>query len=164
MKSFAQKKAELAKLKNRLGRAKLTVFTTFARTGEKGLDVKQMAELKRGLRASQAEYLVGKKTLIQKAQSGGLEVFNVNGSVGLSFAYGDEQAAAKALYDFARKHAALQLLGARWNGQSLDAAAFTAFAKLPGRLVLLRQLAGVLQYPLSALANRLGQVAEEKTT
>ena len=56
MKSFEQKKAELIKLKTKLAKAKLVVFTTFARTGEKGLGVKQLAELKKGLRVAEAEY------------------------------------------------------------------------------------------------------------
>ena len=64
MKSKTQKKEELKKLKAKLPKSKITVFTTFSRAGEKGLSVAQMSELKKALRAIDAELFVTKKTLM----------------------------------------------------------------------------------------------------
>jgi len=62
MKSKEQKKKELAGLKDKLAKSKITIFTTFAREGEKGLAVSGMRGLKKDLRAADSEYVVGKKT------------------------------------------------------------------------------------------------------
>ena len=63
MKPKSQKKEELKKLKEKLPKSKITVFTTFSRAGEKGLSVAKMSELKRALRAMDAEYFVTKKII-----------------------------------------------------------------------------------------------------
>ncbi|MBI2063547.1 MAG: 50S ribosomal protein L10, partial [Candidatus Yanofskybacteria bacterium] len=62
MKSFAQKKEELTKLKDKLAKAKIVIFSSFAREGEKGLNVAEMRELKTGLRVVKGDYVIGKKT------------------------------------------------------------------------------------------------------
>ncbi len=67
MKSKQQKKEELSELKDKLAKAKIIVFSSFARGGEKGLNVSNMRELKRGLKTFDSEYLVEKKTLLNKA-------------------------------------------------------------------------------------------------
>ena len=100
MKSFAQKKEELAELKNKLAKAKIVVFSSFAREGEKGLNVSNMRELKKGLKAFDSEYLVEKKTLLDKSLKNvehSVDVFEYNGSLGVALGYGDGQATAKTI-------------------------------------------------------------------
>ena len=169
MKSFVQKKAELAKIKDKLAKAKISVFTTFSRSGEKGLNVTELGELKKRLRGVEAEYVVGKKTLVdlalknsQKQVGADQGVFGFAGSLGVTFGYGEETAAAKTLYNFTRKYPALKLLGALWGDQVLDEKSFLEFAKLPTREVLIGRILGLMNYPLSALANVLGQTANKR--
>ncbi len=165
MKSKEQKKKELAGLKDKLAKAKIMIFTTFARAGEKGLAVSGMRELKKGLRAADSEYVVGKKTLLSKVlaeDKKNVDVFQYQGSMGMVFGYSDEAATAKSIYNFARKNPAMKYFGAIWNGKFMDLAEFTEFAKLPAREVLIARLLGMLNYPLSALAATLNQIAQKK--
>jgi len=169
MKSFTQKKLELIKLKDKLAKSKLTVFTSFARAGEKGLSVKNMQTLKRSLRDADSEYIVEKKTLLNKALESrksdlldGVNVFDFDGSLGVVFSYGEETAAAKSVYEFSKKNQALKLYGAIFGKKVLDGKGIIEFAKLPSREVLIGRIMGLVKYPLSALANILGQVAKQK--
>ncbi|KKS13292.1 MAG: 50S ribosomal protein L10, partial [Candidatus Yanofskybacteria bacterium GW2011_GWA1_41_6] len=112
MKSKSQKREELKKLKAKLPKSKITVFTTFSRAGEKGLSVAQMSELKRALRAIEAELFVTKKTLmdiaLKELKNEGVNVYDMDGSVGLVLGSGDAYEISKKLYEFARKNTALK--------------------------------------------------------
>lgn len=171
MKSFEQKKEELANLKNKLAKAKLVILSSFGRAGEKGLDVKAMRELKNNLRAANSEYVISKKTLLDKALTQlPINIFEYPGSLGVAFGYADEQSAAKTLYNFAKKHPALKYFGAMWGpstgpgqaGKFMDLAQFVEFAKLPTKEVMIARLLGMMKYPLQALANVLDQIAKGK--
>lgn len=165
MKTRDQKKRELANLKDKFSKAKITIFTSFAREGEKGLTVGHMRDLKRDLRSVESEYLVEKKTLLGKAlaeDKKDIDVFRFPGSIGVVFGYDEEAATAKAVYNFAKKNPALKYFGALWNGRFMNLTEFTEFARLPNREVLIAQFLGMLNYPLSALANVLGEVAKSK--
>lgn len=166
MKSFQQKKEELAKLKDKLAKAKIVVFSSFAREGEKGLNVGNMRKLKSDLRAVNSEYLVGKKTLFVKALKevkSDVDIFQYQGSLGAALGYGDEQSVAKSIYGFAKKNPALKYFGAIWNGKFLDFTQFTEFAKLPSKEVMIARLLGLMKYPITALAAVLNQISKKKS-
>jgi large subunit ribosomal protein L10 len=167
MKSFKQKKEDLAELKDKLNKSKLTVFTSIARKGEKGLNVKDLQVLKKSLRATDSEFVVEKKTLLDKAlketkTSDQVDVFGFDGSMGVIFNYGDQSGAAKSAYDFSRKNQILKFFGAILGGKFVDSKGFIEFAKLPSREVLIGRILGLMKYPLSSLASVLGQVAKNK--
>ena len=61
MKSKIQKKEELKNISEKLAKSKLTALTSFARAGEKGLNVAEMRQLKRDMRGVEADYIVAKK-------------------------------------------------------------------------------------------------------
>ncbi len=166
MKTKEQKKKELAKLKDGLAKARITIFTSFAREGEKGLTVGNMRALKKNLRTVNSEYVVEKKTLLNKAiteSKKNIDIFQYPGSMGVVFGYGDEAATAKSLYDFAKKNPALKYFGAYWGGKFMELAEFAEFAKLPAREVLIARFLGMMKYPLSALAVALNQIAGTKS-
>ncbi|MBI2062970.1 MAG: 50S ribosomal protein L10 [Candidatus Yanofskybacteria bacterium] len=165
MKSKTQKKEELAKLKDKLAKAKIVVFSSFARDGEKGLNVAEMRRLKNELRVINSEYLVEKKTLLDRALKdvkSEIDVFQYQGSLGAAIGYGDGQTVAKTIYSFARKSPALKYFGAIWNDKFLDLAQFIEFAKLPSKEVMIARLLGMMKYPLQALAITLKQIADKK--
>lgn len=163
MKSFTQKKEELIKLKDKLAKAKILIFTSFAREGEKGLKVDDMRALKAGLKAADSEYLVNKKTILDRALTQSpINVFEYPGSLGVTFGYGDEQLAAKTIYNFAKKNPALKYFGAIWNGKLLDLMQFTEFARLPSKEIMIARLLGMMRYPLQALAIVLKQVSDKR--
>jgi large subunit ribosomal protein L10 len=165
MKTREQKKKELNTLKDKLSRSKIVIFTSFAREGEKGLNVGEMRSLKDNLRAINSEYVVGKKTLIDKVlkeNNSGVDVFKYPGSLGVVFGYGEEPAVAKSVYDFAKKNPILKFFSALWNGKFIDSNEIIELAKLPTREILIARFLGMLKYPLSALAGVLNQIAQRQ--
>lgn len=167
MKTKVQKKESVDTLANELPGASITIFTTFARAGEPGLSVSQLQELKKALRALEGEYVVAKKTLVEKAleqvKYDGVQVFDMDGSMGLVLGHGDAYATAKELYKFAKANKALQMFTAWMDGHLVSQEELLAMATLPGREELLARLLGMLKYPLSSLAVVLNQVAQQKT-
>lgn len=165
MKTKSQKKEGLKTLKEKFSNSNIVIFTSFARENEKGLDVKAMADIKKNLRDLKSEYLVEKKTILDKAIkeiNKNIDVFSFQGSLGTTFGYGDAQLTAKAIYNFARKYPALKYFGAIWMNKFLDSGQLSEFAKLPSKEVLLARLLGMLKYPLSALAISLDQIIKSK--
>ena len=91
----------------------MTIFTSFARMGEKGLSVAQITELKRMLRGITSEYVVTKKTIMERATNNrGADVYAMDGSLGLVVGNEEPYSVAKKVYEFARKNTALQFFGA----------------------------------------------------
>ena len=74
----------------------------------------------------------------------------------------DAVAAAKVVYDFARTNDKLVIKAGAYNGKVLDAAGVNALATVPTKEVLLAQLCGLLQSPVSGMARVLAAVAEKK--
>lgn len=167
MKTKAQKKEAIDALEGMLPGATITVFTTFARVGEAGLSVAQLQELKRALRASGSEYVVAKKTLVDKAMHAlnydGVDVFGMDGSMGLVIGHGDVFAVAKVLYQFAKANPSLKLFAAYTDGHAVSKTELMDMATLPSREELIARLLGMLQYPVRGLAVVLDQVAKQKT-
>ena len=167
MKTKVQKKEELGKLKEALPQSTITIFTTFAREGEKGLSVAQMQELKRALRTlSDTEYLIAKKSLtdltVKDLKYDDVDVFAMPGSLGLVVGKDDAYAVAKKAYEFGKKNTALQFFGAFFDGAFMDKEHFLEMAKMPSRIELIARLLGMLKYPLTALAMTLKQISEQK--
>lgn len=166
MKPKSLKKEELKKLKAKLPKSKITIFTTFSRAGEKGLSVAQMSELKKALRTMDAELFVTKKTLIDLAlkelKNEGVNVYEMDGSVGLVLGSGDAYAISKKLYEFSKKNAALKFFGALLENNFIGKEGFLEMAKMPSREVLLARLFGMMKYPISGLAIVLNEVAKKK--
>ena len=168
MKTKAQKKESIDALEQALPGSTITIFTTFARAGEAGLSVAQMQEMKRTIRQADGEYVVAKKTLVDKAlqdlKYDGVDVFSMDGSIGLVLGRGDAYAVAKQLYQFAKANPALKLFVAWMDGHAVSHEQLMDIATLPTRDELLARLLGMLKYPLSSLAVVLNQVATQKNS
>lgn len=165
MKSKDRKSQELQELKAKTPDSKMTVFTSFSRAGEKGLSVFQMTELRRMLKELGAEYVVIKKTLIDRAMKGydGLDIFGMNGSVGLVVGGEDPLLISKRLYEFSRKNQALQFFGALVTDSGfIGIDKFVEMAKMPTRDQLMARLFGMMKYPITGLTIVLGEVAKKK--
>lgn len=167
MKSKTQKSEELVKLKKKLPESKISVFTSFSQSGEKGLSVAQMTELKRLLRSLGAEYFVTKKTLIDLAvrdkNYDGLDVYSMDGSVGMVLGGDDPYLVAKKVYEFSRKNQSLHFWGAIMDGKFLGKDGFLEIAKMPSKEVLVGRLLGMLTYPMRGLAVALGEIAKKRS-
>jgi large subunit ribosomal protein L10 len=164
MKTKQQKSEELNALRGKIPASKITVFTSFARSGEKGLSVAQMTELRKLLRSLGAEFLVTKKTLIDRAfkQIGDFKILDMIGSMGLAMGGEDAYTVAKKIYEFAKKNPALQFFGAMFDGKYIGHDEFIEIAKLPSREMIIARLFGMMKYPISSLAIVLKEVAKKK--
>ena len=164
MKSKIQKKKELKALEAKLPDSQITIFTSFAHDGEKGLSVAQMTELKRGLRASAgSEYLVTKKTLIDRAlHERGVDVFGMEGSLGLVLGKSEPYGLAKQVYDFAKKNQALKFFGALLDGKFMTKEEFLEMAKMPSKEVLIARLLCMMRYPVSSLYIVMSELAKKQ--
>jgi len=113
-----------------------------------------------------SEYFVTKKTLINLAVKDknydGLDVYGMDGSVGLVLGGSDSYGVAKSVYNFSKKNPALHFWGALVDGKFIDADAFLEIAKMPSREVLLGRLVGMLAYPVRGLAVALSEIAKKQ--
>ncbi|MEK7615983.1 MAG: 50S ribosomal protein L10 [Patescibacteria group bacterium] len=156
MKTKAQKQDSLKEIKEKVARAKVTIFTSFAQAGSKGLNVSGMKELRNSLRPLDAEYSVEKKTIFSR-----IIEQEIPGSLGVTYGYGDPYAVAKALYQFAKKNPIMQLFGGRMGDTVLDEAMVKEMALMPSKEVLIGRLVGMLSYPMRSLAVVLSQIKHE---
>ena len=172
MKSRTQKSEELKSLKAKLPEAQITVFTSFARAGEKGLSVAQMTELKRLLRGIKSEYVVTKKTIMERAlqqvqgepkSRESADVYSMDGSLGLVVSQDEPYDLAKKVYEFAKKNTALQFFGALLNGAFISKEQFIEMAQMPSREVLIGRLLGMMKYPITGLYRVMTEITKNKS-
>lgn len=134
--------------------------------GEKGLSVAQMTALKRLLKSLGSAYFVTKKTLISLALKDknydGLNLYAMDGSIGLVLGGNDPYEIAKGVYDFSKKNPALHFWGAIMDGKFIDATVFMEMAKMPSKEILIGRLLWMLTYPVRGLAVALSEVAKQK--
>jgi large subunit ribosomal protein L10 len=74
----------------------------------------------------------------------------------------DAVAAAKVIADFARGNDKLVVKAGAYAGKALDAAGVKALASIPSKEVLLSQLLGLMQSPVSRLARVVAALAEKR--
>ncbi len=156
------KAAVVAEVRDRLSASDAAVLTEY-----RGLNVPDMAALRRSLRSVGAEYTVYKNTMVRLAADElGLELGSLlTGPTAIAFLdgggdgpAGDAAAVAKALRDFSRVNRALVVKGGLLGQRVLSAEQVVALAALPPRDVLLAQFAGALGAPLSKFAGLLEAV------
>jgi len=120
----------------------------------RGLNVPQVTELRRQVRAVQGRYRVVKNTLARRALRGTafepLAPF-FEGATALAYTGADPVALAKALTAFAKTLPALTIKAAVVQGRPVQAADVAGLAALPGRAELYAQLLYTLQGPMVQL-------------
>jgi large subunit ribosomal protein L10 len=124
-------------------------------TEYRGLTVKDLAQLRRDLRANGSEYKIYKNTLVRFAtRELGLHDLDsmLVGPTAIAFVSGDAAAAAKTLRDYSRTNTHLVIKGGVLGHKILSSGDTAALAELPSRDVLLARFAGGLAAPLRQLA------------
>jgi large subunit ribosomal protein L10 len=167
----AEKAATLEEIKQ-----KLTASTAVILTDYRGLTVKEMQALRANVRNAGGEVKVYKNTLTELAlRELALPEMDemLQGPTLFTFATGDPVAPAKAIMDFAKDHKQLEVKGGFIEHHVVGADSVKALAALPSREVLIAQLLGtmnnpitqfvrVLNGPVTAFARVLGAIAEQK--
>lgn len=154
-----EKVAVVAEVRDRLSASDAALLTEY-----RGLNVGEMAELRRSLRAAGGEYTVYKNTMVRLATAElGLDLADLlTGPTAIAFvgarsdgSAGDAAAVAKVLRDFSRANRALILKGGVLGDKVLSTEDLVSLADLPSRDLLLAHLAGGFQAPLVKFAGLL---------
>lgn len=157
--NLQEKQAVVAEVSEQVAQAETMVLAEY-----RGIEVGDITKLRADARNSGVYFRVVKNTLARRAVQGtpfealsdqmvGPLVYSISA---------DPVAAAKVVYEFAKTNDKLVVKAGVYNGKVLDAASVNALAAIPSKEVLLAQLCGLLQSPVSGLARVLAAVAEAK--
>ena len=149
----AEKQTELAALESELRAAQSAILLDF-----KGLNVPQVTELRRQVRAAKGRYRVVKNTLVKRALKGtpfAPLTDQCVGATALAYTGGDPVALAKVLTTFIKTAPALSIKAAVVQGKTIQAAEVSDLASLPGKPELYAKLLFVLQAPMVQLVSVL---------
>jgi large subunit ribosomal protein L10 len=124
-------------------------------TDYRGLTVHEVEELRGLLRDQGMTYRVSKNTLLRIASKNNPALADVDpatfsGPMALAMGFDDEVAPARVIFQYAKKHDALEIVGAiTGDGQVLTASQVKALANLPTREQLIAQVVGTIAAPLT---------------
>lgn len=160
-------KTELASvLKEKFSRAKVAIFADY-----KGLKASQADDLRRQLRATDAEVKVIKnnvaRLLTQDGSMGSDAKELMDGVVGptlVTFAYNDPAATAKVIHKFAQDNEALKLKDSLMGAKRVNASSVEELAKLPSKEVLLGMLLSTMNGPIRNFVGVLAAVPRSLVT
>ena len=130
----------------------------------RGITVADMTKLRADARSKGVSLSVLKNTLARRAVAGSaFEVVadQMTGPLIYGFSV-DAVAAAKVVADFAKTNDKLVIRGGAFGGKALDVDGVKQLANIPSKEVLLAQLLGLMQSPISRTARVLAALAEQK--
>ncbi|MEI6386138.1 MAG: 50S ribosomal protein L10 [Spirochaetota bacterium] len=137
----------IGELKTKIGASTDFVFAEY-----RGLTVEQITNLRKQLRAKNAEFHVVKNNFARIAfdQLGFPKAVEpmLAGPTAVAFAKGEPNEVAKILVDFAKEVPALKVKAGVVDKEFFDQAAIAAFSRLPGRNVLLAMLMATMRAPV----------------
>ena len=137
---------------------------TLALAEYRGLTVAHLDVLRKQAREKGVYLHVLKNTLARRAVAGTPFEVVAESMVG-PLIYGfseDAVAAAKVLSDFAKGNDKLIVKGGAYAGKALSADGVKSLAAIPSKEVLLAQLLGLMQSPISRFARVLAAIAEQR--
>jgi large subunit ribosomal protein L10 len=137
---------------------------TLALAEYRGLTVAHLDVLRKQAREKGVYLHVLKNTLARRAVAGTTFEVASESMVG-PLIYGfseDAVAAAKVLSDFAKGNDKLIVKGGAYAGKALSADGVKSLASIPSKEVLLAQLLGLMQSPVSRFARVLAAIAEQR--
>ena len=137
---------------------------TLALAEYRGLTVAHMDVLRKQAREQGVYLHVLKNTLARRAVQGTpFEVASESMVGPLIYGFSEDAvAAAKVLSDFAKGNDKLIVKGGAYAGKVLNADGVKSLASIPSKEVLLSQLLGLMQSPVSRIARVLAAVAEKR--
>ncbi len=155
----SEKEAVISEVTSLAAKAQTLVIAEY-----RGITVADMTKLRTTARDSGVTLSVLKNTLARRAVAGsGFEVVSdqMTGPLIYSFSV-DAVAAAKVVSDFAKTNDKLVIRGGAFAGKALDMNGVKQLASIPSKEVLLAQLLGLMQSPISRTARVLAALAEQR--
>ncbi|MBA4603158.1 50S ribosomal protein L10 [Thermoactinomyces mirandus] len=158
-KMIEKKKQIVAEIAEKLEKSKSTIIADY-----RGLNVKQMNELRKQLREADVDFQVLKNTLTRRAaEKAGVSELNehLTGPTAVAFSYEDVVAPAKILHGFAKENKELEIKGGMVEGKVVSIDEIKELAELPSYEGLLSMLLSVLQAPIRNFALVVKAVADK---
>ncbi len=149
-----KKKQIVSEFQDALSRCSVGILTDY-----RGLNVAQITELRRKLRAANMEYRVIKNSLAQiAAKNIGKEILvdKFTGPMAVALGYGEITEATKLLTEYIKNSKInMAIKGAFFDDTFIDEKGVDRLAKLPPKEVLIAQVLGGIQSPLYGIVNVL---------
>jgi len=148
-KAIAEKKKVVDEFKDKISRAKVMVLSETL-----GLTVKEVTELRKKLRAEDAEFRVVKNTLLYRAAAEvGLEGVreHFNGPTAVLLGYKDAVSPIKILVKFLKDTGKGKMRLGRLENGLFNSGDLESISKLPPKEVLIAKVLGGLQSPIYGL-------------
>jgi len=153
MPKIEQKQQVVQEIKEKIEKSKLIICTDY-----RGLNVEQVNDLRNKLRVPGVEYRVLKNTMFRFAlKEAGYEKIaeQITGPNAVIFSDEDLVGPAKTIFDFAKTNKQIELKIGILEGQFLSADGIKDLAQLPSREVLLGQVVGTMQAPITSFVRVL---------
>ncbi|MDO9143975.1 50S ribosomal protein L10 [Rhodoferax sp.] len=130
----------------------------------RGITVADMTKLRTIARSNGVSLSVLKNTLARRAVAGsGFEVVSDQMTGPLIYSFSEDAvAAARVVADFAKTNDKLVIRAGAYGGKALDVNGVKQLASIPSKEVLLAQLLGLMQSPISRIARVMAALAEQK--
>ncbi|WDV45433.1 50S ribosomal protein L10 [Clostridiaceae bacterium M8S5] len=148
-----QKKILVSEIQEKIEKAQAMVLVDY-----RGLNVEEVTNLRKKFSEADVEYKVYKNSMMRFAfKNAGLEDFNqfLTGPNAVAFCETDAVAPAKIAEEFAKDHKNLEIKAGVVDGKIIDINGVKDLAALPPREVLIAQVLGGLNGPISGFANVL---------
>ena len=157
----ADKEQEIKLIAEKFVKAKGAFIVDF-----KGIKVEQVTSLRKKLNASESEMKVVRNTLAKRAFKDHPTIEkafanSMKGTNAIVFSYGEVNATAKTLAEFAKDVEVLQIKSGVMDGEALDSNKIKFLATLPGKDQLRSMFLSTLLASGSALARVLNAYAEK---
>jgi len=158
--NLQEKQAVVAEVSTQVAQSQTIILAEY-----RGIAVSDITKLRASAREAGVYFHVLKNSLARRAVQGTPFEALAEKMVGpLAYSMSaDPVAAAKVVYDFATTNEKLVIKAGLYDGKVMDTASVNALATVPSKDVLLAQLLGLLQSPVSGLARVIGAVAEQKS-
>ena len=155
-----QKQEEVSELAKKMKESKLILLTNY-----RGITVNADTQLRRDLRAANAEYKIIKNNITRRALAEcGIEGLEdkLEGPTAVILCTEDYLEPSKAIYNFTKDNEFYEIKGGVVDGEVKTADEIVTLAKLPSRETLLSMLAGGLLANISKFAVAVEQVRLQK--
>lgn len=152
-KILESKKAKVEELSGKMKDAK-----AFVLADHRGLTVEQDTAMRADFRKAGVEYKVYKNSLTRfAAHENGLEGLDsyLEGPTAVAFSFEDPVAPAKVMAEYAKKFQQFELKAGVVEGKVIDANGVKQLADIPSREVLLTQMLGAMNSPITGFVNVL---------
>lgn len=155
----SEKEAVIAEVTSLAAKAQTLVIAEY-----RGITVADMTKLRNEARSKGVSLSVLKNTLARRAVAGsGFEIVADQMTGPLIYGFSEDAvAAAKVVADFAKTNDKLVIRGGAISGKTLDVNAVKQLANIPSKEVLLAQLLGLMQSPISRTARVLAALSEQR--